>query len=72
MYEIDIKAMTFKKCALCTYWFDPTCEAIKPVGMNIFGIHDPNMARKCMWTNTNKKAMDSCSHFSSKMSKYIK
>ena len=57
-----------QKCAICKYWFDPACTAIKPRApqMNLWDVEN-NAQKMCLQKGFDTSAMNSCFKFKNKL-----
>ena len=68
MEVVDINGRSFRKCAFCKHWYDPTNAAILPKAPPI-GLweYEPHMKRRCLLTNRELAAFHFCMHYECKV-----
>ena len=66
MSSINIKS--YKRCAFCKYWYDPTNSAIQPYlpNMNVWK-YDMNAKQMCLKKNREMKASSGCGRYEGKV-----
>lgn len=67
-YEAKAGTPSIRKCAFCKNWYDPTNQAISPKAPAL-GLwnYDANMRNKCMKRNTERRGIETCNQFESKI-----
>lgn len=68
MIDVTVNKPSGKKCAFCKNWYDPINSAIMPKAPQIgLWSFDEKAVNKCLKTNANKRGVETCSKFESKM-----
>ena len=68
MPETNLNMPNLKKCAFCSYWYDPTNAAIRPINA-VTGTwwYDNQMKSQCLLKGSNRKGGEFCNSFKMKL-----
>ncbi len=68
MQMVNIRSNSFKKCAFCKFWYDPTNSVIRPKSPSVgFWEFDERQKAQCMERNTETASAYFCSKFACKV-----
>ena len=65
---VNINGKSFRKCAFCRHWYDPTNAAIRPRAPRIGPWeYAPHMKSRCLITNAELPAFHFCGKYECKV-----